>query len=307
MMKAIRSALGLGGLLAAMLASGATAQTAPRPTTDCRLRMDTSAGSWIIQGYDPFSGNGSTGTFDLTFVNDGEGECRFYPLFQTDAAPFGLQANGSARVPYTLLDTFGQYDATPIAGRTIRRTTNRPVVVQSHSQQLVRYIMTIQPGAIPGDGNFTQRLILNAEGVDGSPLAARQILLGIDVPPSATLGLAGAFRRNGGQADVDLGELVEGIAQVPLQLHVRSTRGYRLGLESLNGGVLRLAGTQWAVPYRVVIDGKVATIGSESAYVSSNRAGLRTDTLPLAFSIGDAANRRAGTYSDVLTVSIAVQ
>lgn len=293
--------------LAAITANPAIAQSlAPGGSSDCSLRIDGSPGNWIIQGYDPFSGNASIGTYDVMFVNDGGKECRFYPIFETDGSPFGLQAESGRRVPYTLLDTYGQYDATPLSGRTLTQLTHRAVVIAPHAQQLVRYVMNVAADSLPGDGDFTQRLLLNAVSTSGAPLTERQVIVGIDVIPSATLGLAGAFTNNNGRADIDLGDLAEGTPAIPLQLHVQSTRRYQLEVDSLNDGKLRMAGTEWVVPYQILIDGRLVRLGSKAGYSSARRSGMRVESLPIAFRIGDVSNKRAGAYSDVLTISVSV-
>lgn len=291
----------------AISADGAAQTTSARPRTGCNLRIDSNGSNWIIQGYDPFSSNQSTATFDVLFFNDGDGECRFRPVFMTDSAPFGLQAETGRRVSYTLLDTWGQYDATPLGGRTVVRITNRPVVVSAGAQQLVRYVLNVAAAEIPGDGLYSQRLIMEADQLDGTPIASRQFLIGIHVLPSATMGLAGAFRRNGSQADVDLGELQSGIAPAPLALQIKSTRGYRLAVQSLNGGKLRLAGTDWAIAYDLQIDGRTVMLTGDSTLAFGRGGGLRADTLPVVFRIGDVDGRRAGIYADTLTVSVAVE
>lgn len=305
----LRTALRCLAALAATLTPAlAVGQALPAvPTADCRLRIDTVATSWLINNYDPFAGGAAASAFDVLFVNEGDGECRFYPRFDTDQATFGLRSDGigvGAAVPYTLLDTFGQYDATPIAGRTIRRTTNQPVVIVARGQQLVRYLFNVPSEGIGGDGLFTQRLLLTAEDLAGTPLSQRQVVVGLRVAPSATLTLAGAFTRTGSQADIDLGNLTEGVAPVPLQLHVMSTRGYKLAVESLNGGRLRLAGTEWTIPYTLSIQGKAVRFGENGGYLSGNPGALHRDMLPLAFTIGDVSNLRAGSYGDVLTISV---
>jgi len=272
----------------------------------CQLRIDTASTNWIIRGYDPFGDSQPVGSYDLLFVNDGDSECRFYPMFGTDQSSFGLRSDFGAPVPYTLIEQTDGYDATPLGGRTIRRINNPPVVLPPRGQQMVRYILSIDPDRLTGDGLFSQTLLVEAEQANGASLAQRQMTVGIDVLPSAVMSLAGAFTRVKGRADVDLGELTEGIAKVPLHLNVQSTRAFRLAIESQNEGKLRLAGTQWAVPYQILIDGRVATANSERGYVSDNRPGRRTATLPIGFVIGDVRQKRAGVYSDVVTISVAV-
>ena len=297
-------------LLASVAVSAAEAAqpastSAPAPAA-CQLQIESPIGNWIVQGFDPFSNSTSTGSFDLVFLNTGEAQCRFFPRFATQGEPLGLTGSSGRRVLYSLFDVYGDYDATPIGGRTQRRTTQRPVIIAPHSQQLVRYVFKVATDALPADGQFTQPLLVEAEDQTGGILAQHQLTAGIEVLPSAVIGLAGAYRRVNGQADIDLGELSQGVAEVPLQLYVQSTRGYRLQVHSQNSGHLRLAGTNWEVPYQFIIDGHSIPLGSDGEYSANVKTGLRRDTLPIGFSIGNVDNHRAGVYSDVITVSVSL-
>lgn len=295
-------------LLAIATASVAEAAQPSSTSTQaaCQLRIESPIGNWIIQGYDPFASSSSTGSYDLVFVNTGEAQCSFFPRFATQGEPLGLAGTSGRRVLYSLLDLYGDYDATPIGGRTQRRTTQRAVVIAPHSQQLVRYVFKVATDALPADGEFTQSLLVEAEGTSGDVIAQRQLTMGINVLPSAMIGLAGAYRRINGQVDVDLGELSQGVVGVPLQLYVQSTRGYRLQIHSQNAGHLRLSGTNWEVPYQFIIDGHGIPLTSDGEYSANVKSGLRRDTLPIGFSIGNVDNRRAGVYSDVITVSVSL-
>lgn len=298
----------LPSAILALSALPAAAQTAPAPGSPaaCRLRIDTSASNWIIRGFDPFGNSARTAVFDLTFINEGEQDCTFVPVFVLDQEAFGLQSGDGRRTPYSLSNLYGNYDATPVAGRTQRRPGQRDVVVAPHGQQVVRVQFEIADESITGDGLYTQHMQVEAQAADGMAIAGRQLVVGVEVLPSATLGLSGAFRMNNGQASVNLGELSEGIAQVPLQLRVQSTRRYVLTLESQHHGRLRLDDTDWAVPYQLVVGGQsVELSGGRGQVRGANAVGARRDSLPLEFRIGDVSDRRAGTYSDVISVSIA--
>lgn len=293
-------AFGFGGT-----ASAQALQSANR-NGDCNLKIDTATTNWVIRGFDPFAATPPVASFDILFVNDGARECRFYPVFETDQALLGLRAGNGAPVTYTLVDETGNYDATPIGGRTVRRVTNPAMVVPPRGQRIGRYTVRIDTDQLNGDGLFSQTLILRAETTDGDPIAERQVVLGIDVLPSAVMSLAGSFTRVNGRADVDLGDLSEGIAQVPLRLNVQSTRAFHLGVMSQNDGRLRLGAGEWSIPYQLVIDGRPATMNSDRSYTTDSRPGNRNDSLPLQFAIGSTAQKRAGVYSDVLTISVAV-
>jgi hypothetical protein len=293
-------------LAAALIAAAVAATPAVAQRAECRLRIDTNPSSWIIRGYDPFGNSAPSGTFDLVFTNSGDAECTFYPVFALDGEPFGLSTGNGRRTPYGIVDLFGGYDATPLAGRTQRRTGRRAVVVAPRGQQVVQYRLVVDDRSISGGGLHDQRVEIEAEATDGTPIVAEQLVLGLDVLPSATLGLSGAYRVNNGRALVDLGELQEGIAEVPLQLRVQSTGRYKLTLASRNNGRLQLPGTDWFVPYGLAIDGQsVELAGGSGEYSSPAGQGLRRDSLPLRFRVGDVSDRRAGTYSDVISISVA--
>ena len=152
--------------IAAALASvgSASAQSSIAARADCALRIESAATNWVIQGYDPFATNDPIATYDVVFNNEGGAACVFDPTFVVDQEGFGLALDGhTGRVPYTLLDQFSNSNATPTSGRTISRATQRPVVVQPHSQQLVRFQFAVNEDGLVNDGLYSQRVMLVAE------------------------------------------------------------------------------------------------------------------------------------------------
>jgi hypothetical protein len=294
--------------LAALVVPTAAAQAQAGPTGDCKLQIESASYSWVIEGYDPFDNSVPQGTYDVTFRNDGGTACRFFPAFVTDGSGLGLSSGGASRLRYTLYDMTSGDDVTPLAGRTLHDANSRIVEVAAGSQQLVRYELNVGVDTLPEDGRFTQRLFLVAEGDSNAEIASRNITVGINIRPSAIIGLSGAFRRVNGQADVDLGELRSGVAAVPLQLNVLSTRAYTLEFKSLNGGKLKLAGTEWDIPYRILLgDQSVDAAGGATVSPSSTTTTTQQDSLALGFDIGSVDNKRAGTYSDLITISVGVK
>ncbi|NIJ21593.1 hypothetical protein FHS95_003296 [Sphingomonas naasensis] len=292
------------GLVFAVPASAQTVPAAAR--SDCALRIDGGATNWIIQGYDPFASSEPIAIYEAVFNNEGGAACVFDPVFVVSQETFGLSHDGGqGRVNYTLLDQFSNSNATPTSGRTIGRATQRPIVVRPHSQQLVRFQFAVDEDGLVADGLYSQRVTLIAEKRgQGEMLASRSLVLGVNVLPSAVLGLSGQYRRNGGQALVDLGELSEGVAQIPLQVTVASTRAYRLEFASKNNGLLKMADADWSVPYQLMVGESTLSLASTANYSSSGTDPTR-DALPMRFVIGSVAGKRAGLYSDLITVSIA--
>lgn len=294
--------------LAALAMAFAAAPLAAQPGApggDCRLRIGTNAANWIIQGHDPFTGGTPTGTFDLLFTNDGDRPCIFHPAFSLDREAFGLQSeNGGTRASYALADLDLGDNATPVVGVAQSRVGQQQVVVPPRQQRLLRYQLTVAGEFLNGDGLYSQRVRVDAEGADGIPLAGRELVLGVNVLPSATLSLYGT-RLSGGRVLINLGELREGMAEVMLRLSVQSTRAYRLSVESQNNGRLLLPGTEWAIPYQLVLGNQsVGLEGGRNEVTSATGFGPRQEWLPINFEIGNVSDRRAGTYGDVISVSV---
>lgn len=275
----------------------------------CHIRVETNPVDWVIRGFDPFETQPPVAQFDLVLVNEGDADCTVFPLFQLDQESFGLRAgNGGQPMVYSLYDQSNGVDATPRAGRSQRRPTTPNIRVAARQQQLVRYQFAVDAEAVPGDGLFSQQLSVELEDERGAVVGQRRIMLGIDILPSARIGLAGAYRMNDGRPTIDLGELRQGVAPVPLQLRVASTRRYRLGFESRNNGRLMIPGTEWAVSYQLRAGDQMVPLDrGVSEIIGANGRGYSREAVPVHFVIGDVSTQRAGLYSDIVTITVAAQ
>ena len=274
----------------------------------CKLRIDAGPTNWLIQGFDLFDSTPAQATFDITYTNGGTENCDFVTDFNLSGEPFGLTGPQGDRAAYVLFDQFSHFDATPLTGDTRKSVIRRQVTLRPGQQQIVIVQFAVVRTDLQHDGTFSQPAVIEADRSDGTELAGKQIVLGVQVVPSARLGLAGAFTMHGGQPVVDLGDLQEGPVNLPLDLKVDSTRRYDVSFESQEGGRLRLQGTDWTIPYSVTLAGTLVKLGGGSGeYQSSGPQQLQHDSLPLGFVIGDTRTRRAGTYSDVLSITIAPQ
>ena len=92
--------------------------------------------------------------------------------------------------------------------------------------------------------------------------------------------------------------LLTGDASVPL-LGVVSRLAEQKGIDRLLGAVPEVLRR---MPSQLVVLGS-----GEGRYRGEAGTGLRRDSLPLAFLIGDVSDRRAGTYSDVISISVTPQ
>ena len=295
-------------LAAAFLAMPVHAQ-APAPGAnvrgaDCLIRANATPTSWLIQGYDPFDSAIPEGTFGVTFVNEGAAECRFTPTFELSQPPFGLSKGTGKPIGYALLNLTDTQDVTPRVGRTQRNPSQRMLTLGANASRTLLFKLVADPDDVKESGTFTQDVTLEAQDGNFRSLGGTRIVLGIDVLPSARIGLAGAYTMSDGHAVVDLGELRPGVAPVPLQLRVASTGSYDLSVTSANSGRLRLGSSEWYVPYSLAIGGNAINLTGARTISGSTNGNLRRDALPIQFLIGDISDRRAGVYSDVVSISV---
>lgn len=300
-------ALATAGL--SMPATGQSGPAAAAPAgpamSDCRVRINATPTAWIIRGYDPYDAGQPESTFSATFVNDGSAECRFVPVFELDQPPFGLSTGTGKPIGYALINLADSQDVTPRSGRSLGKTTDqRQIVLEAGEQRTITYRLVAAGDDVSGAGMFTEDLVLEARDSRFRVIGGARVVVGLEVLPSARIGLAGAYRIADGQAVVSLGELREGPAPVPLQLRVSSTGRYDLDVTSLNGGNLRLGATEWKVPYAMTIGGQRVNLSGTDRVSGPVDSGMTRAALPIHFVIGDVSRKRSGTYSDLISVSV---
>jgi len=266
--------------------------------------MNAAPSSWMVQGYDPFGTALPEGTFGVTFTNEGAGACRFTPVFELDQPPFGMSRGMGSRIGYALLNLNNSVDATPRVGRSQRTPSQGQVELAPNEQRTILYKLVVDPNDIRDAGTYTQDVTLEAQDERFRSFGGTRLVLGITVLPSARIGLAGAYTVSDGHAVVNLGELRSGHAPVPLQLRVNSTGRYALNVSSEHAGRLRLGTSEWYVPYTLAIGGTTIGPGGAGAVASPTGDGFRRDSLPIHFIIGDVSDRRAGVYSDIVSISV---
>lgn len=273
----------------------------------CYIRINAAPSAWIIEGYDPFSGYAAEGTYSVVFLNDSTKECAFYPSFELTQPPFGLSRGTGQPIPYAILDLGEARDVTPRAGRTLRQPSARRIVLSANESKSVLYKLVAQPREGSDAGTFTQDLTIEAQDDNFRSLGGATLVVGLTIQPSARIGLAGAYSFRDGQAVVDLGALRPGPAPVPLHLRVNSTGAYEISVTSANSGHLRLGSSEWSIPYAIAIGDQRLNLSGPRTISSSSTSGHRRDSLPLNFVIGDVADKRAGYYSDTISIAVAAR
>jgi hypothetical protein len=283
---------------------GNGAPSAGGGSPDCRIRMTAAPTVWMIQGHDPFGTERPEGTFGATFTNESGKACAFEPVFELAQPPFGLSNGPGRQIRYTLMDMDQTRDVTPRSGQSRRIGAVSSISLDANETRTLLFKLVAEPNDIRESGTFTEDVTLVAQDSLFRSLGGIRLVLGITVLPSARLGLAGAYSMSDGRAMVDLGELREGLAPVPLQLRVSSTGRYDIGVTSANFGSLRLGSTPWHVPYSMVIGGNPVNLTGAATVSSANTSGFARDSLPVQFVIGEVDGQMAGLYSDVVTIDV---
>src|SRR3546814_13350572 len=98
------------------------------------------------------------------------------------------------------------------------------------------YKLIAEPTDVRGAGIFTQDVTLQAQDESFRSLGGARIVLGLNVLPSARLGLAGSYTMHDVHAVVALGDLRPGIAPVLLTPNAPRTGSYDLTDPTANQG-----------------------------------------------------------------------
>jgi hypothetical protein len=297
-------------MIAAMvLGAGAAVPVAAEQA--CTIRVESLQGTdWRIKGFDLLDRRPAQAQFIVNFKHVSGPACEFVPQIAVPDRSPGLRGPGNDRAPYTLTagDNSTGIRVTGASSALLPAAQGAVIALQPGGARSVTYTLFVPVEGIKGDGSYEQDIEISALPV-GRTMGAFGVLLarlGVEVMPSARLGLAGNYRVSGGQAVIDLGELQTGPVSAPLQLRVDSTSRYDLTIESRNGGKLMIPGTDWAVAYALSVGGMAVPLtGGSQTVEPPSRKGLARTALPMQFTItGDPTRQRAGTYEDVLTISI---
>jgi hypothetical protein len=169
-----------------------------------------------------------------------------------------------------------------------------------------RYRFEVDVDQLSQDGLFEQTVQFAFRSTDNRITVDKLVVLALNVQPSAVMGLRGAFTRTDGGGRIELGELAEGGTNLPLQVWVKSTGGYRVAVSSRNKGRLVLAeDSSWWVPYRLSLGNRPINLGTGGQVESRKGPGLGEDAYDLHLQVGETARRRAGLYSDLIELTVA--
>ena len=137
-------------------------------------------------------------------------------------------------------------------------------------------------------------------GAIGGVYAYAAVPVHVNVATVTQLSFAGAATT----LTMDFHELTSSDSQ-NIAVLAQATVPFDITWSSANNGVLKnLGDSSWTIPYTALLGG--VTINNATPYADLTNGGTQgaISTLPLIVTIGDATNKRAGTYQDIVTIKI---
>jgi hypothetical protein len=157
----------------------------------------------------------------------------------------------------------------------------------------------LSPGSYSQPVELRLQAASSGEGLAAAPSQTGLITIACRVAEHLGVNIAGG----GTSTTIDFGVLAQGQTR-RVVIQTRSNRTFSLKVTSANGGALAMAEpyAQWRIPYRMELDGREsappATIGPYAATVLSG------NNVEASFTIGDVSGKRAGLYTDCVTIEI---
>lgn len=303
------AALGAVTAIAASVFGASEVQAQNAPPVGCLLVVEPGSSRWTIESYDPYSGQPAYGQFQVAWINQGDKKCMGDAVVRLNSEPYGMRnptQPSMGLLYYGLVNESTNIDLTP-STPTTNGQFNGPQLQVEPGQRIIQTMgLSVDTQNLSGDGLFQQTVTLGLRRRNSVVYEGQaDVTLAINVRPSAVMGLTGAFQRNNGVANIELGELSPGRTNDPVNLWVRGTRGYKVTIQSRNMGELRQSSGDWAVPYGLSVGGVSIDLANPVPFQSTPGAGLRNDSYPLVITVGQTAGQRAGRYSDLLTLTLA--
>jgi hypothetical protein len=288
-------------VLAAIVAPAVSAQCAP--VIEAPSRVDLPGDG---SGYDPFEIAPLIEPVEIAIRNDGDSACRLRLALLTDDTT-GRLISGVDALSYTVSDFTGSgVDIKwPVSNAGVPPHT-LPVAVAAKETQPIKLTIGVPAGQVlPSrlySGDAELRLIDETGQVVGS---AARLRFESQIISRSQITVAGSSQAAGGRNEVvDFGELTTNETK-SVFLIVSSNDAFDLALISEKGGVLKEFRGLDQIPYQIDLAGRTATLLTTPTPVgpfgASSLAGV---SLPLTFTIGDVEGKRAGDYSDEVTITV---
>jgi hypothetical protein len=256
--------------------------------------------------YDPFNPLGVTDNYRITIANTGTETCNYELIFRSK----GSEPMLGGKLTYTLTDTSGAPLFTNVPVEMAPAVRTKTAIAPGASAQ-IEFLVKIARGqfAAPAMLEDTPHIELYALDENGRPVASllQEALLQINynVDRVFSVNVKGT---SASIATVHFGTLTKG-AMRTVEIQARSNLTYQLDVASDNHGALvltpKVAGQDWRVGYTATLGGQALDLrdGTSLHDLQPTMPGVDA-SYPLTVTIGDVAQKRAGRYEDVITITI---
>jgi hypothetical protein len=288
-----------------LLAGAASAQDLTQGQGSCSGAIASGTTVAGKNPYDPYSAKSVADAYSIIVTNTSGAPCTFALNFQSPATQLKL---GKTLV-YALLDANGREQKPDLMGAAPAAQFVSPVV-RPHATYTFNYQIAIERAQTASAGDYSDTLRLglyavNQGQIGRNALDAKTYEVTYRTPQSLSVNLKGGDLAT----TLSFAPFVAG-TQRQVIIEARSNQPYRIQARSDNDGAMVLTpaipGQRWSVPYTATLDGARLDLSRQASGGAHQATAPRKDaTYILAITIGDAANKRAGTYKDVITVEIA--
>jgi hypothetical protein len=243
--------------------------------------------------YSPFAAWNAQQQLVLTVRNTGSHACSY----QVSIPPASYPLQFGGKLSFSLSGTG------TLAGSPANLTLPTPAIGPGQTAQLSLFL-TVPRGQLSLSGQFISNtgFALAAAGAPAAQPPIDQVVIPLIcmVPPIFEINLAGSGHRATVQfANLDIGQ------RGSVVLQTRTNGSHRLEVRSIHGGYLALdgrSGPASTIPYAAAVDGQPVALSAPAALSFAAEPGEAARRFTVT--IGDTSGKLAGTYTDVITVSI---
>jgi len=283
--------------LAWLVATAASLCISTSAAAECRLSIVRGDSPSVT--HEPFGATPTQMSFSVGVRNDGDESC-LASLYLLPREGQPLLSDGRHSLPYIVRSPAGLGGGGELGPATITVPAGELRSVQIDAEI---------PAGFAAPGNYVGEVGLRLNR-DRDLIAQSTVVLHAAVPPRVQMSISGTRSRErgtiaAGPALMDLGTLRDGSAATVF-VNVWTNSSVRVSIQSENGGVLRLVDNPRlpSIPYVVSFAGESGSLAAPMLAVRSPAETSDGDSYPLSVIVPTIGARFAGTYRDVLTVSV---
>lgn len=294
-------------LLGLLLVSLLVASFAGNAAAQCASGRMVGANFVASGTYDPFSATDVFDSFTVQVRNNSGATCSYGLVFHRASLP----ATMGGVITYAVTNASGTSVMSTTAQNAVAPVWLPVLNVAAGATVTATYYVSIARGQVVSPATRSDPINIWLYGLNsgGALVLPRlhndNLTIRYTTPTSISTNVAGG----GSATTMDFGELAAGAVR-SVNIEARSNVNYQLRATSLKLGVMTLPApyNSWSIGYTATLDSAALALGTVTGTVlgPSTPTPAAGRTHPLAVTIGSVTGKRAGTYSDDITISIEV-